>query len=120
MIDRDLASGLDLVVRSAGDLAWVELHGEVDIGSRDRLAEAMHDAESTRPSLVVVDLHGLELIDSTGLAVLLAAQRRAAGAGRRLVLLLGTGLVPRTLHITGLDTAFELVDDQSSLPEAPL
>ncbi len=38
-----------------------------------------------------------------GNALLLAAERRATAAGRRLVLIEGTPLVRRTLRITGLE-----------------
>ena len=55
-----------------------------------------------------------------GNALLLAAERRATAAGRRLVLIEGTPLVRRTLRIAGLDAAFELTADPSSLPEKPL
>ena len=49
---------------------------------RNALARAIEDGAGD----LVVDLHGVELVDATGLGVLVGAHRRADRAGRRLVL----------------------------------
>lgn len=118
--DGNASSAIQVRVGTGEDLAWVELRGELDLSGRACLEQALERAERGRPALLVLDLRGLELIDSTGLALLLAAERRATEAGRRLVLIEGTPLVQRTLRITGLDGAFELTGDPSSLPKPPL
>ena len=118
--DGNASSAVRLRVGARDDLVWIELRGELDLGGRAKLKEALERAESSRPALLVLDLRELELIDSTGLALLLGAERRATKAGRRLVLIEGTPLVRRTLRITGLDAAFELTADSSSLPDKPL
>lgn len=51
-------------------------------GVRDALADALADGTGD----VVVDMSGVELIDATGLGVLVGAHRRAQHVDRRLVL----------------------------------
>jgi anti-anti-sigma factor len=82
------------VVRLAGrvDATTVALH-------RDRL----HHAVDSGSGAVVVDLAQVEVLDATGVGMLLGAARRAARSGRPLVLR-GTPIrVARMLHVTGID-----------------
>lgn len=117
-LERPLA-GLAVSVDSGGCEAWVRLAGELDLAGRATVEEALRLAESNAPTLLVLDLTRLELIDSTGLRVLLAAQRRASEQGRRVVLLQGGAAVRRALEITGLHAVFEIPHDGVPFPEAP-
>lgn len=80
------------------------VRGEVDIATapelRERLAETVvaYDA-------VVVDLERVPFMDSTGLGVLVAAQRRAAAAGHAVVLARPQRIVRNALHLIQLDAA---------------
>jgi anti-sigma B factor antagonist len=51
----------------------------------------------------VIDLSGLEFIDSTGLSQLLSAHTRAESDGRELVFLQGPPPVEKILRLTGLN-----------------
>src|SRR4051794_30364968 len=64
----------------------VTVAGELDLATVDQLRTALERAEADARELVI-DLRGLEFLDSTGLGELMAAQRRAREAGRHLVLL---------------------------------
>jgi anti-sigma B factor antagonist len=66
---------------------------------------------------VVVDLHGVEFMGSTGLSVLLTAQAELAGAGRVLSLVDPSPAVTRTLELAGLADTFTI---RSTAPDDDL
>ncbi|MGH3322323.1 MAG: STAS domain-containing protein [Streptosporangiaceae bacterium] len=99
---------LALSTRDQDDCTVVTVSGELDLsnapGFRARLREAL-----TRGShRVVVDLAGLQFIDSTGLSALIAADQLASHLGGRLCLAAPRGPVSRVLGITGLSRHFRI------------
>jgi anti-anti-sigma factor len=91
--------------------ATLALSGELDISSAPTLEEALGRVEADGPSLLVIDLRGLEFMDSTGLRTLVSADQRARQAGRRLAIVRGPEAVDRIFNVTRLDERLELVDD---------
>lgn len=91
--------------RNGGDVTRLELKGELDMASGPVLEQALQAAESTGRT-VVIDLGGLEFLDSTGLRVLLGAQSRSVQNGHRLSLRAGPPSVQRVFELTGTDGAF--------------
>jgi len=67
----------------------------------------------------MIDLRGLDFLDSTGLARLLAANRRARRGGWRLVLVRGRAPVQRVLALSGLRERFEIVGTPAAALPAP-
>src|ERR1700719_2912323 len=82
----------------------LRLQGELDASNRDRLHSAISSALENHPSLLVVDLSGLDFTDCAGLSVLVWAHKRLAGCGHRLVITGAKPTVQRLLHLTGLGT----------------
>lgn len=64
----------------------VSLAGRLDVVSVADVRTVLHAAVDGGSGDLVVDLSALELLDATGLGVLVGTHRRAARAGRRLVL----------------------------------
>ena len=95
----------------AGDAVRVALRGELDLEHAYTFDEEMRRVEAVRPSCLVIDLRGLSFLDSSGLARLLAANRRARREKRRLVLVRGTKAVQRLFQITAVGHHFETVTD---------
>ena len=89
----------------------VSLRGELDISSAPTLDDALAELEAEAPELIVVDLRGLEFMDSTGLRTLVGADQRARKHGRRLAIVRGPEAVDRVFNVTRLDERLELVDD---------
>jgi anti-sigma B factor antagonist len=87
------------------------VEGELDIASAARLEEALAEAEKGEPELIVLDLRGLQFMDSTGLRTILSADSRAREAGRRLVVVQGDENVKRVFEVTRLYDRVEIVDD---------
>ncbi len=100
-----------LILRSArdGDTHVLELLGELDIAGAPRLEQEFQDVESGDAGSIVVDLSGLEFIDSTGIRLLLMAADRCA-AESRMTILRGPRQVHRVFEITDLVNRLPFAD----------
>ena len=104
------APHLDVAV-SAGDdrERVVTLSGELDAATARDVRESLTELIATAPGTVVVlDLHELEFIDSTGLGLLVGAQKQARDVGRDLVLGSPRRPVYRALEVAGLVDLFDI------------
>ena len=84
-----------------GDTHVVELHGELDIAGAPRLEEELLRVEATDAPAIIIDMAGLEFIDSTGVRLLLMCADRCS-PGSRLTILRGPKQVHRVFEITDL------------------
>lgn len=78
------------------------LQGRLDVTTVADVRMMLHAAIDTGGGDVLVDLGGVELLDATGLGVLVGAHRRAGRCGRRLVLLEVPPRIGRLLQATRL------------------
>jgi anti-sigma B factor antagonist len=82
---------------------WViRLRGELDVMSAPRLAEALEQAPDDGE--IVIDLGGLQFMDSVGLRALLTAHAASQRDGGRLRLRPGPEPVQRVFRITGTES----------------
>jgi anti-anti-sigma factor len=86
----------------------VALHGEIDLAAAPAVKSALLDLLHSGHRRFTVDLSEVDHIDSTGLGVLVAFQRRLGDEGR-LALAGARPHVLRILELTGLTTRFTLV-----------
>ena len=91
------------------------LSGELDLATAYAFDRRLLDVEARKPSLIVVDLRQVTMLDSAGLARLVSAQRRARRGHWRLVLVRGGRTVMRVLQTTRLDEMLELTSDPDRL-----
>jgi len=93
-----------------GDIRIVALVGEIDLqysaAVRKLLLSAIPDARA-----IIVDLSGVKMIDSSGVAVLLEAFQAARTRGKDMALASAGDAVTRVLKLARLDTVFNLADD---------
>lgn len=102
---------LTLNVRDVDSGRTIALAGELDMANAGTLARELERAEEDGAARIVVDLRELVFIDSTGIAVLVAAHRRLNGDDRRLRLIRSKASgVHRVLDVTGLDDELLFVD----------
>jgi anti-anti-sigma factor len=90
-----------------GEAQLLVLEGELDVATASELALAIEVAEATSASAIVVDLRGLEFIDSSGLHVVVDARHRV---GERLILVRGARCVHRVFERCGLVECLAFVD----------
>jgi anti-sigma B factor antagonist len=95
----------------AGGAVRVALRGELDLEHAYTFDEELRRVEGERPPCVVLDLRGLSFLDSSGLARLLAANRRAKRDRRKLLLVRGGTAVQRLMAITAVGQHFVTVNE---------
>lgn len=81
----------------------VRLAGRLDVTGSSRARSALEEAVGLGVGDLVVDLREVELVDATGLGVLVGAHRRAQRSGRVLVLRDPSERLRRVLVVTRLD-----------------
>jgi anti-sigma B factor antagonist len=108
-------SPLDLNTEKSSDgTVRLVLTGEFDIASAPQVEEEMTRLEAGEATLILLDLRGLEFMDSTGLRTVVGADTRAREQGRRLLIVPGPEAVHRIFEVTGLTDRLEFVDDPAA------
>lgn len=86
----------------------IAVTGELDIAATPELSTVLLMAASSPGSVVVLDLGGVEFIDSTALGTLLKAGGEIESAGKQLRVVCAEGPVRRLLELTNLTQRFQL------------
>lgn len=98
----------------------LSLHGDTDLHSAPELREALHDAIAEGATMVIVDLSGTTVIDSTSLGVLLGALKRLREReDGQIRLVVSRPEVRRILEITMLDRIFAVYENQAEALDDP-
>lgn len=105
---------LQIEVRREPDRAVVSLHGELDLASAPLLQSEIESIPSDDGALVL-DLEGLEFIDSTGLRIILAAHERSRERGQEFAVTRGSQQVQRLLSITRVGEHLRIVESPDEL-----
>jgi anti-sigma B factor antagonist len=98
-----------------GGATVVAAIGELDLRTSPELEERLDRVFKTGVPLVILDLRGIEFMDSTGLRVLLTAHQRAHDTGKRFGLVRGAEQVERVLRLTGVRDLLTVVDAPEEL-----
>jgi anti-sigma B factor antagonist len=89
-------------------VAVIVLSGEVDVYTSPRLKQEMVDLLNRGQVNLIVDLNGVEYLDSTGLGVLIGGLKRAREREGDLRLICENMRILRIFEITGLTKIFEI------------
>jgi anti-sigma B factor antagonist len=101
---------LGVQAERAGEWSVIHVSGEIDMATAPRLRQALVAEIDGGCRSVVVDLSGVQFVDSTGLGVLIGALVRARRVGGDLTV---TGLSPRVrelFDIVALDRVLAVVE----------
>jgi anti-sigma B factor antagonist len=98
-------------VRESEGAILIALYGELDISEVEAVEKVLTAAESKLPRALIIDLRGLEFMDSSGIRLLVEADLRAREEDRRLILVRGSDAVHRVLTIALLDKRLEFLDE---------
>lgn len=105
------ATTLKIEPRFDGDTAILRLEGDFGLEVAAEVGAAIGLLEVQEPAVIVIDLRAVALIDSSGLRVVVEADRRARGSGRELKVIAVPGSVPRRLlELTLLTDLLSVLD----------
>ncbi len=113
--EREVCDGT-LIVRTsrASDVWHLSLFGELDLANCSTFEAELREALRDSGVRTVVDMRELEFIDSTGIALLVAALRHDGGVDRLRFIPSNSPTVARVLEMTGVDERLPLADASSN------
>lgn len=100
--------GLDVSERDGW--AVLAVSGEVDVATAPRLRERLVSMVTDGQHRIVVDLEGVDFLDSTGLGVLVGALKRVRTHDGELSLVCTQPRILKVFEITGLTKVFSIHD----------
>jgi anti-sigma B factor antagonist len=108
---REIADGT-LVVRTEqnGESSVIALCGELDLANASTAETALEEVLGAEGAPVIVDMRELEFIDSTGIALLVAALSRNEDETRIRFVPSSSPAVARVLELTGLAERLPLAE----------
>jgi anti-sigma B factor antagonist len=92
----------------------MNVRGEIHLSTAPEFSQRLTTAIEAGRTAIVLDLSGVEFIDSTGLSVLLNGLRRVTQLNGRMALVCSNPTVLRLFQITMLDSTFAIFDDRGS------
>jgi anti-anti-sigma factor len=81
----------------------VKAVGELDLHTAGVLDEALREAVAAQAPVIVVDLSGVDFMDSTGLSVIVAAVAGARQYDGEVRVVTATGKITKVFALTGVD-----------------
>ena len=99
---------LGFEVDQRGDYTVLAVRGEVDVYTAPRLRERLIELVSQGSHQVVVDLEGVDFLDSTGLGVLVGGLKRLRSHDGDMILVCTQPRILKVFEITGLTKVFAI------------
>lgn len=106
---------LDITKRKKGDVVILDLSGNLTLGAPEQsLKDTIADLIARKQINIIVNLQGVEFMDSSGVGALVKSFTTLSKGGGKLKLLQAGKFIQHTLKLTGLIGIFELYDDEAS------
>jgi anti-sigma B factor antagonist len=102
---------MDLRTEVSEIAGWtvVSVYGELDVATSPTLRERLVDLIGDGSARLVLELDGVDFLDSTGLGTIVSSLKRARTHGGDLRLVCNQARIRRLFEITGLDKAIPLL-----------
>jgi len=94
------------------------VRGEIDVASAPEFHASLSDLIGQGPEIIIVDMSEVSFIDSTGLGVLVGAEKQMRDAGQALRLVVTQPQIIRLLELTGLDEVFTILSNGNDAVKA--
>jgi len=109
--DATESESVDLTVSrqvSEDGIPVLVLSGQIDLDTAPEVRTALQQVRDAGANTIVVDMAGVEFLDSVGISVLIAARQRLVDDGGGLVVRSPSRPVRRTLEVAGLRELFQM------------
>jgi len=106
---------LRIATRHGSDRLILELDGELDMASAALLKDTLASATLEGASMVVLDLHGVSFLDSSGLKAIFAARNAMSEQGKQFAVTPGSAQVQRLLSLTRLNEHLLTIDTPDAI-----
>ncbi len=110
---------LGLDVSQRGEVTVLAVHGEIDVYTAPKLREKLIELVSEGSYDVVVNLEGVDFLDSTGLGVLVGALKRVKAHDGSLSLVCTQDKILKIFKITGLTKVFPIHTSVEEATDSP-
>lgn len=101
-------------VKEAGKVRVIDLKGRITLGSGDlELRKAVQEQLDAGNTAIVLNMQGIDYIDSAGLGELVACKKRASAKGGNVKLVMPSESVYKVLSIVSLHLVFEIFDSEA-------
>jgi anti-sigma B factor antagonist len=104
-----VGSNLLIDVSREGERVVLRLDGELDLASVPLLEREVELATLDDTASIVLDLRGLEFLDSTGLRTILLLDKRSSERGQTFALVRGSEQVQRLMSMTRVDEHLKII-----------
>jgi len=102
-----------VTTRTSGDVTIIDLSGKITIGAGDiALRNGVQDVINSGATKLLINLHEVTTIDSSGVGELVSAYTTATNRGVRLKLVNLPDKVSDILQVTQLITVFDTYDSE--------
>ena len=91
-----------------GNVVVINVQGEIDAATAPVLDQELREADDCSTAEVIIDFGGVDFIDSSGLSVLVAAQKRLRNRDATLVVVNAQASTRRLFEIAGLDNVLTI------------
>ena len=108
---------MELSIVEEDDIVVVTLQGDIDLEHSSRMRPILLDILADARA-VIIDLAGVTMIDSSGVASLLEGIQEARKKGKDFILAAPGDPVMRVLNLARLDMVFQIADDVTAAKEA--
>ncbi len=111
---------LGIAVKRIDSYSLVDVQGEIDVYTAPKLREKLIELVAEGSHDIVVNLEGVDFLDSTGLGVLVGALKRVKANDGSLSLVCTQDKILKIFKITGLTKVFPIhgsIDEATSSPE---
>lgn len=103
--------GFSIATIDEGTRLTVKVSGELDIATADQLSSQLDQLDVPQGGHVAVDLSQVGFMDSTGLRILIAANRKAGEAGYEFTVVTGESPARRVFELTRMDEHIRVVGE---------
>lgn len=94
------------------DVFLIQVEGDFDLALRDTAIAITEEGLDAKPKAILVDVKRCTFLDSTAIAVIVGARRRALDEGFPFALVGHNPTVDRMIELTGLAKELEILHDR--------